>query len=186
MTQTKEGRGTKNNGRRGATSLPHAPRRPAAAMEAVRHPGPPPHPFVVHRPPDEEPQQQLHRRLAAAAGPRAGADPRQPAPAGRAAAPEPPRAGAAARPRDAAAAGRSVSGGGVVGRGGAGGDQDARRRLLQQAGLVGAQAPVLQPQGRGLRALRRVLERDAQALHRRAPQHAPRQGRVVRARAAGI
>jgi hypothetical protein len=87
--------------------------------------------------------------------------------------------------RDAAPAGHGADGGGVLGRGGARGDEGARRRLLQPARVAGAEAPVVRPQERGVRSLRRVLARDAEALHRRASQHAPCQGRLVRARAAG-
>jgi hypothetical protein len=99
-----------------AIAVPTAPLPAACAAMAARHPGPPPrHAAVLGRPG----QELIERPPKPATGPVAGAGPRQPAPAGPTAAPQPPRAG-----------GHGADGGGVHGRGGARGDEGARRRLL--------------------------------------------------------
>ena len=115
-----------------------------------------------------------------AAEPAGAAHPRQSSPDGRAAAPEPPRSGTAARAGDAAAAGQGADSGGVLSGGGARGDADAGCGLLQPAGHGGAEAAVVRPQGRGVQSLQQAMAREAQALGRRVPEHAPRPGRLVR------
>jgi len=103
---------------------------------AVSHPT-----LSLHLPRSNKKQAQAehHQHVVPPAAARVGAThPRQPAPDGRAAAPEPPGAGAAARAGRDAAAGDGARRGGVVGRRGAGRAQDARRRLLQPSGHAGA------------------------------------------------
>ncbi|GJN25079.1 hypothetical protein PR202_gb12864 [Eleusine coracana subsp. coracana] len=122
-------------------------------MATPSHPAPPcpscsplpPHPRVEEAVDDETP-----KLTAEPAGPAAD---RQPAPAGLAAAPVAARAGPGARARHAAMAGPGAGHGRVDARAGTGGDANARRRLLQPAGLARAAALVVRAQERGLRAL---------------------------------